>query len=68
MKSKITLFAAVLAVTGVIAGSTAYAMNGNAQKAHESNAYVAEQCKNGNWEKLGFKNQGQCVSHFKKNS
>ena len=26
--------------------------------------YTKDQCKNGGWETLGFRNQGQCVSYF----
>lgn len=26
--------------------------------------YQKEQCKDGGWEEMGYKNQGDCVSHF----
>jgi len=28
--------------------------------------YLMDQCKNGGWQDMGYKNQGQCVSHFAK--
>jgi len=28
--------------------------------------YTKDQCKDGGWQELGFRNQGQCVSYFAK--
>ena len=67
MKTKITLFAAVLGVTGIVAGASAFAMQANGNGSNgKGNSYAANQCKNGGWKALGYKNQGQCVSDMVK--
>ncbi len=66
LSSKIALFAAVIGVTGVVAGTVVSAQSGRATEVQAANAYAADQCKDGGWQALGFKNQGQCVAYFMK--
>ena len=66
MKTKLALFAAVLGITGIVAGATAFAQGYDAQSRGKGNSYAANQCKNGGWKALGYKNQGQCVSDMVK--
>lgn len=58
---KVTLFAAIIGVTGVVAGTSAFAVQQSAQSNGHGNSYSANQCKNGGWRELGYKNQGQCI-------
>ena len=64
--TKTALFAAVFAVVSVTAGTLAYAQSNNTNSAtkQQANSYMGDQCKDGGWEALGYKNQGQCVSNF----
>jgi len=65
--TKIAVVVSALAVTLAMAGSSALAKNDDHD--HDNNGsgyqgYAKDQCKHGGWKKLGFKNQGQCVSFF----
>lgn len=59
---KVALFAAVLGVTGVVAGASAFAVQQPAHSNGRGNSYSANQCKNGGWRELGYKNQGECIA------
>ncbi len=63
--AKALLMAGVIAITA--AGASSYV---SAQSAPQSdpNGYAKDQCKDGGWETLGFRNQGQCVSFFVSNA
>jgi hypothetical protein len=67
---KIAVFAAVVGVTGALAGTAAFAQSGGAFVSSETSAYTKNQCKDGGWETNfasgTFKNQGDCVSFFAK--
>lgn len=65
---KVALFAAIIGVTGVIAGASAFAVQGPSQGNGHGNSYAANQCKNGGWKDLGYKNQGQCIRDMVGNS
>lgn len=52
-----------LAATIGLIGFNVSAEHGSSSSNSEKN-YQKEQCKNGGWEEMGYKNQGQCVSHF----
>ena len=39
-------------------------VNGTLQKPVPGHKSAASKCKHGGWKALGFRNQGQCVSHF----
>jgi hypothetical protein len=60
---KLAVFAAVVGVTGALAGSVALAKSNNSVAASVT-GYSKEQCKDNGWVELGFENQGQCVSYF----
>ena len=54
------LTAGLIAAVGSIAAVSAAPGNSNPS----INGYTKDQCKNGGWQSLGFKNQGDCVSYF----
>lgn len=58
----LTIIGAIIAVanTGSAYVSTQIAYNAES----EVSGYSKEQCKDGGWVDLGFRNQGQCVSFF----
>lgn len=59
------VFVAALGVSAVFAASVSAARQPQTQPVTTS-GYTKEQCKNGGFQALGFKNQGQCVSFFAK--
>ena len=59
---KVAIILGVMALTAVFAGSYASAKNASTTKANAG--YSKDQCKEGGFQALGFKNQGQCVSFF----
>ncbi len=61
---KVALGLAIAAVTAVLA----YGGSADAKKATNpvTSGYGKDQCKNGGWQALGYRNQGQCVSFFAK--
>ncbi len=64
--TKALIVAGVLTVAAVGASTYVSAKVG----ANQTNAdaaltgYTKDQCKNGGWQAMGFRNQGQCVSYF----
>jgi hypothetical protein len=54
----------VAAVGGISLASAASPPPASPQT--NTNGYLKDQCKNGGWVALGFRNQGQCVSFFAK--
>ncbi len=54
----LTLVTALATTTGLAAAQNNGNGNGNA------NGYTKDQCKDGGWQELGFRNQGECVSFF----
>jgi hypothetical protein len=62
--AKALLVAGVMAVTAVGASSYVSAQSAAQKQGADPNGYAKDQCKNGGWEALGFRNQGQCVSFF----
>jgi hypothetical protein len=55
-------------VVGILVATGLAVSTGFAAAQHSSSqdlsGYTKDQCKNGGWAALGFKNQGQCVSYF----
>jgi hypothetical protein len=56
--------AGIIGSVGAI--SVASAASPKANPTANLSGYTKDQCKNGGWQALGFKNQGQCVSFFAK--
>jgi hypothetical protein len=61
----VVTIAVTIAVT-VAAGAAAVAVHQvtDVKVNAAASGYSKDQCKNGGWQNLGFKNQGQCVSFF----
>jgi len=65
--NKVILFAAIIGATGIVAGASVMAKSQQSSGSNgRGNSYAANQCKDGGWKALGFKNQGQCVSSMVK--
>lgn len=60
----VKLLVGVLAVTAIAVSSGFAAAHTSPQPQIDLTGYTKEQCKNGGWKELGFKNQGECVSYF----
>jgi hypothetical protein len=65
-KSKLAVGLVAAAMTAVVgtAGLSAVYAHGD----HPTPPATKEECKNGGWEELGFKNQGECVSAWNHNN
>lgn len=55
-----------LSVITAVATTTGFAAahNGGGTSQPDLSGYTKDQCKNGGWRALGFRNQGECVSYF----
>lgn len=56
----------IVAAVAVFAGAFASAHGGVNEAPSNITGYSKDQCKDGGWRTLGFRNQGQCVSYFAK--
>jgi hypothetical protein len=59
-----TILTIVSAGPTVVNAKQNVVVNQSANVNSSSTGYLKDQCKNGGWQALGFKNQGQCVSFF----
>jgi YbbR domain-containing protein len=63
------LVSVITAVSVTTAGAAAVNANvkSDTNVAVTSSGYSKDQCKDGGWRELGFKNQGDCISSFVSN-
>jgi hypothetical protein len=67
ISNKVIVFAAVIGATGIVAGASVMAQGNQSRGSNgNGNSYAANQCKDGGWKTLGYKNQGQCVTDMVK--
>jgi hypothetical protein len=59
----VKLLLGLIVTTGLVATTGFAAANRGADRP-DLIGYTKDQCKDGGWETLGFKNQGDCVSYF----